>query len=173
ELSRGRFYKEDCNLTSIATARVLATLQQVEGMGLSEQNRQPGQGREWNRPAAQACLEPVHDASRGLSRVCPAISLQTLETEVRIFVYKTPVFRTQRKVFCQHVVGASAIEKCTFCLGISAGNKPGAVAGGMEDQAPTSGQRVRTEFTDVEWQFHHHIRSDAVDVRLDSAFPGT
>jgi len=27
ELSRGRFYKEDCNLSSIATARVRATLQ--------------------------------------------------------------------------------------------------------------------------------------------------
>jgi hypothetical protein len=123
-----------------------------------------------NSPAAQARLKPVHNASRGLSRVCPTISLQALEAEVRILVYEAPVFRAQRKVVRQPVVGASAIEKCAFCLGISAGYKSAAVAGGMEDQAPASGQRVRTELTDVEWQLHHNIRSDAVDVRLDSAF---
>ncbi len=119
-------------------------------------------------PAAQARLKPVHNASRGLSGVCPSISLQTLKAEVRILVYETPVFRAQRKMVRQDIVGASAIEECAFCLGVRTGHEPAAVARGMEDQAPTSSERVRTELTDVEWELHHNIRSDAVDIRLDS-----
>ncbi len=120
-------------------------------------------------PAAQpARLEPVHNASRWLRGVCPSISLQTLKAEVRILVYETPVFRAQRKVVRQHIVSASAIEECAFRLGVRAGHKSAAVARGMKDQAPTSSQRVRTELTDVEWQLHHNIRSDAVNVSLDS-----
>src|SRR5208337_1014367 len=136
-------------------------------MEFSEKVRQPGQGESMISPAAQARLKPVHNASRGLSGVCPGVSLQALKAEVRILVYETPVFHAQRKVVRQHIVGASAIEECAFCLGVRTGHKPAAGAR-MEDQAPASSQRVRTELTDVEWQLHHNIRSDAVDVGLGS-----
>jgi hypothetical protein len=99
--------------------------------------------------------------------VRPSISLQALKAEVRILVYEIPVFSAQRKVVRQGVVSASAVQECTFCLGVRAGHKS-AVAGGMKDQAPASSQRVRTELTDVERQVHNHIGSDAMYVRLDS-----
>ena len=98
----------------------------------------------------------------------PSISLQALKAEVRILVYKTPEFSAQRKVVRQNVVSASAVQGCAFCLGVRAGHKSAAVAGGMKDQAPASSQRVRTELAEVERQVHNHIGSDAMYVRLNS-----
>ena len=98
----------------------------------------------------------------------PSVSLQAQKAEVRILVYETPVFSAQRKVVRQDVVSASAVQECAFCLGVRAGHKTAAIAGGMKDQAPASSQRVRTEFADVERQVHNHVASDAMYVRLDS-----
>ena len=69
-------------------------------------------------------LKPVDNPSCGLSRVRPSISLQALKAEVRILVYKTPVFRAQGKAVRQVVVSAAAVQECTLCLGVRAGTNP-------------------------------------------------
>jgi len=129
-------------------------------------NRDKWEGR--IRPAAQAYLEPIDKASRGLSRVGPSVCLQALKAEVWILVHETAVFRAQRKVARQNVVSASAVQERASRLRVRAGHKSAAVTCRMKDQAPASSQRVRNELTDVKRQVHNHIASNAMNVRLDS-----
>ena len=118
-------------------------------------------------------LESENDSSGRLRRMCPAVSVQGRESEVRILVHKTSVFSPQREVLRQSVVGACSVQESASPLSASAGNRSAIVAGGTKGQTAAPSERVSTDPSDAKWKGHHQIRSDRVHVGLDSGFAET
>ena len=120
----------------------------------SESIGQPGKRGE-DHPAAQPRLESKHDSSGWLRRVCPAVSVQGLESEVRVLVHKTPVFTTQGEMPRQDIISACSVQEGAPSLFVGAGNKPARVAGGIKNQAAAPSERVSTDPSKAQWKVDH------------------
>ena len=120
-------------------------------------------------PCQGALGSEAENNSRGwLRRVSPTVSVEGSNAKIGIFVDVAPVLSAQGEMFGQRVIGAAAVQKSTFRLGIGARHETARVAGWMEYQTAASAQKVGTKPADPEGKTYHHIGSGCVHVGLNS-----
>ena len=126
-----------------------------------------------NDPAALAHLEMEDQSSGWLRCVRPGIRAQACESEIWILINKTSVFRPQRQVSREGIIGSGTVQERASSLIACARHKSATIARGIKDQTTASSERVRANSSKTEWKFRHHIRSDCVHVGLDSGLSKT
>ena len=126
-----------------------------------------------NDPAALAHLEMEDQSSGWLRCVRPGIRAQACESEIWILINKTSVFRPQRQVSREGIIGSGTVQERASSLIACARHKSATVARGIKDQSTASSERVRANPPKTQWKFRHHIRSDYVHIGLDSGLSKT
>src|ERR1700728_1984815 len=117
--------------------------------------------------------ESEDNSSRRLRGVSPAISIECPDAKVGIFVDIAPILGAYRPMPGQRVVDATAIEKSTFRLGVSARQKAPRVARWMKHQTPAPAKNVGIEPANPERKAYNRSGSGCVDVRLNSRKPAS
>jgi hypothetical protein len=100
--------------------------------------------------------------------VRPAISVQGPESEVRILVHKTSIFRTHREMPRQGIISAGTVQESSFPLSAGTGHRSAKIAGRIKDQTAGPSECVGTDPLKAQWKVDYQIASDRMDVGLDS-----